>query len=271
MLGGFVKVVRGLQVGRVVQHAGRHGDMRLIQVQAYRVLVEDLGPLNSFDRAPVPIATNGGVFDVLDVQLHCFRIDLAAIVEQHALAQPKCPGGELLIGLPTHGDARDNVALLVIIGQASIHRRPWGRGVQLIVAVRVEASGIGTRAKLQYAAALRMALCRFCLRYETVPGGPNKRGTGCGKECSPAQLNSVRLSVHGDTPSKVSGDNLGVTTVAYDFLHIILSFSIAHSTLPPRDVSLTMRSPCWARKAAISSLVLTIFPHVSSYHCASAA
>ena len=43
--------------------------------------------------------------------------------------------------------------------------------MHLIMAVRVEASGVGTRAKLQYATALRMALCRFWLRYEPVPMG----------------------------------------------------------------------------------------------------
>jgi hypothetical protein len=86
MLRGPGKVIWGLQVGRVVQHTGWHGDIRLIQVETHRVFVDDLGPLNSFYRPAVPIAANGGVFDMLDVELHRFRIDLTAIVKQHAFA-----------------------------------------------------------------------------------------------------------------------------------------------------------------------------------------
>src|SRR2546422_1258410 len=82
-----------------------------------------------------------GVFDAQDVELHRLGIDLPAVVEQHALAQPEHPGGEVLVGLPALGDARDDVALLIDIGEAGVHRRRWMRGVQLIMAMRVEARG----------------------------------------------------------------------------------------------------------------------------------
>ena len=76
----------GNQVGGVVQDAGRQGDIRHTQVETHRVLVEDIDILNSFHRATVPVAANGGVFDAQNVQLHRFRVDLAAVVKQHAFA-----------------------------------------------------------------------------------------------------------------------------------------------------------------------------------------
>jgi hypothetical protein len=126
MLGGLVKVVWGLQVGWVVQHVGWHGSIRLSQVETHRVLVEDLNCLNGFYRALVPIAANSRVFDVLDIQLHRFRVNLTTVVKQHAFAQPEHPGHEILVRLPALGDTRDNIALLIIIGQAGVHSRCRG-------------------------------------------------------------------------------------------------------------------------------------------------
>jgi hypothetical protein len=43
-------------------------------------------------------------------------------VKQYALAQTKYPGGEFFVGLPALGNARDNIAALIDISQASVHR-----------------------------------------------------------------------------------------------------------------------------------------------------
>ena len=91
-------------------------------------------------------------------------------MEQHALAQPEHPGSEVLVGLPALGDARDYVALLIDIGEAGVHRRRWMGGVQLIMAMRVEASGIDSRCKLQHTAPLRMPLHRCTLGGDRAQG-----------------------------------------------------------------------------------------------------
>ena len=107
-------------------------------------------------RAAKKLVADGGVFDAHEVELHRLGIELAAVVKQHALAQPEGPGGELFVGLPALGKAGHDVAPLIDIGQAVIHR---GRGlvdVMLILNMRVEAGNIGVRAILQGAAPLRM-------------------------------------------------------------------------------------------------------------------
>src|SRR5262249_62230428 len=93
-------------------------------------------------------------------------------MEQHPLAQPEDPGGEVLVGLPALSDARDDVALLIDIGEAGVHRRRGMGGVQLIMAVRIEASRIDTRAQLGYTAPWRMPLRRCSVGRGTPQGGP---------------------------------------------------------------------------------------------------
>src|SRR5215475_1151157 len=134
-----------------------------MRIDTYRVFVEDLDRLDVFHCPTVPVAADGGIFDALDIQLHRFRIDLAAVVKQHAFAQPEHPRGELLIGLPALGNARDNVTLLIDIGQAGVHGCSWMGGVQLIMTMRIEAGSIVERAELQHATSLWMPLCRLAL------------------------------------------------------------------------------------------------------------
>ncbi len=96
-----------------------------MQIEAHRVFVQDVNRRNVFHGAARKLVADGGVFDAQDVELHRFRIDLAAVVEQHALAQTKHPGGEFFVGLPALGNTGDNIASLIDISQASVHRRDW--------------------------------------------------------------------------------------------------------------------------------------------------
>jgi hypothetical protein len=81
MFGSGVEGLRGDQVGRVVHDTGRHGHVWQTRIDTHRVLVEDLDTCNGVHRTTVPFTANGGVFDALDVELHGFRIDLAAVVK----------------------------------------------------------------------------------------------------------------------------------------------------------------------------------------------
>jgi hypothetical protein len=111
-------------------------------MDADRIAVEDLDTLDGVHRAALPVAADGGVFDAHDVELHRFTVDFAAVVEQHALAQPEGPGGELLVGLPALGDAGDDGASLIDVSQAGIHQGGWIGDVVLIMRMRVEAGHI---------------------------------------------------------------------------------------------------------------------------------
>src|SRR5262249_10316634 len=105
-------------------------------------------------------------------------------------------GGEVLVGLPALGNARHDVALLVEVGQASIHRCGRIGGVQLIMPVRIEAGCIEERAKLQYTAPLRTPLRRCPVGREPAQGGPHEHGTGRSEERSAAYVGSLCVSVH---------------------------------------------------------------------------
>ena len=96
-----------------------------MQIEAHGVFVQDVNRPNIFHCATRKLVADGGVFDAQDIQLHCFRIDLTTVVKQYALAQTKYPGGEFLVGLPALGNAGDNIAVLIDISQASVHRRDW--------------------------------------------------------------------------------------------------------------------------------------------------
>src|SRR5262249_5953398 len=185
------------------------------EIEEHGVCVEDIDGLEVFHCATVPLHADGGVFDTQDVELHRLGIDFPTVVEQHAPAQPEHPGGELLVGLPALGDARDDVTLLIDIGQASVHRRRWMGGVQLIMPVRVEASGIDPRSKPQHTAPFRMPLRRFTLEGEsTAEGSADQRGTGRGEEGSPAYLRDPRLLVHRYPPGP-SQDSLHAGCVCW--------------------------------------------------------
>src|SRR5262249_39054192 len=147
-------------------------------IEAHRVRVEDLDGVDVFHRATVPLHADSGAFDTQDIELDRFRIDLAAVMEQHPLAQPEDPAGEVLVRLPTLSDARADAALLIDMGEAGVHRRRWMGGVQLIMAVRIEASRIDTRAQLEYTAPWQMPLRRCPVGRETAQGGPHQHGTG---------------------------------------------------------------------------------------------
>jgi len=54
------QVVRGLQVGRIVHHTGRHSDVRHVRINAHRVLIEDIDALNGVYGATVPVGANSG-------------------------------------------------------------------------------------------------------------------------------------------------------------------------------------------------------------------
>ena len=97
--------------------------IRHFGLDAHRVLVEHLDAVDVFQPAAYKVmSADGGVLDAQDVELHRLGVELAAVVKQHALAQPEGPGAELLVGLPAFGQARDKVAALVDIGQAVIQR-----------------------------------------------------------------------------------------------------------------------------------------------------
>jgi hypothetical protein len=129
-------------------------------VDADGVPVEDLDAVDVFQPAAYEVVAGGGVLDAEHVELHRLGVKLAAVVKQHALAQPEGPGGELLVGLPALGQAGDEVAPLVDIGQAVIHGGSGMYLVVLIMPMRVEASDIVARAILQDAASLGMPLAR---------------------------------------------------------------------------------------------------------------
>jgi hypothetical protein len=102
-------------------------------------------------------------------------------VKQHAFAQPEGPGGEVLVGLPALGEAGHDVAPLIDIGQAVIHRGRCLVDVILILNMRVEAGNIDVWAILQGAAALRMAFTGGCRTGEAEGGHAGERAT-CGDQ-----------------------------------------------------------------------------------------
>src|SRR5207244_5484215 len=108
----------------------------------YRVLIQDVHRLDALYGTVVELSTDSRVFEAQDVQLHCFGINLAAIVEQDALAQPEHPRGEFLVGFPALSNARHDGALLVDIRQASVQRRSRMRDVILRGPVSLEASAV---------------------------------------------------------------------------------------------------------------------------------
>ena len=78
------------------------------------------------------------------------------------------------------------------------------------MAVRVEASGIDARAKLQHASPLRMSLCRFAPEDESAAeGSADQRGTGRGEEGSSAYCRDSHVPVHSYPPGP-SQDGLQV-------------------------------------------------------------
>jgi hypothetical protein len=106
-------------------------------------------------------------------------------MKQHPLAQPEGPGGELFVGLPALGEAGHDVAALVDVGQAVIHR---SRGLVVLILVLnmwVEASHIDAWAIVQGAAALRMALARGRPISETESSHAGKRCTSGDQEVTP--------------------------------------------------------------------------------------
>ena len=75
-----------------------------------------------------------------------------------------------MLGLPTLGNARDDIAGLIEISEAGVqHGRRMG-GVELIITVRIEAGRINAWAKLQHTTALRMALGCLTLQIRPSPG-----------------------------------------------------------------------------------------------------
>ena len=126
-------------------------------MDADRVFVEGLDAVHIFQpTAYKVVGADGGVLDAQDVELHRLGVELPTIVKEHPLAQPKRPGGELLVGLPALGQAGDKVAPLVDIGQAIIYGGGGMDLVVLIMTVRVEARDVSTRAIEQGAAPLWM-------------------------------------------------------------------------------------------------------------------
>src|SRR5712691_4932806 len=87
-------------------------------------------------------------------------------------------------------------------------------GVQLIMAVRVEASGIDARSKLQHTAPLWMPLCRCTLEGEPAQGNSGQRCAGRGEEGSPAYLRDSHVPVHSYPPGS-SQDGLQVGYICW--------------------------------------------------------
>src|SRR5262249_35580966 len=196
MFRGGVKRFWRYQVGRVEHDVRRHGHIRHTGIEPDGVLVDDLDGLDVFHHATMPVGADSGVFDAQNVELDGFRIDLAAVVKQYPFAQSEHPGSEVFIGLPALGNARDNIALLVEVGEAGVHRSGRIGGVQLIMPVRIEAGCIEERAKLQYTAPLRMPLRRCPVGREPTQGGTHEHGTGRSEERSAADVGSLCVSVH---------------------------------------------------------------------------
>src|SRR5215471_7951416 len=103
-------------------------------------------------------------------------------------------------------------------------------GVQLIMPVRVEASGIDSRSKLQHTAPFRMPLRRFTLEGEsTAEGSADQRGTGRGEEGSPAYLRDPRGRVHRYPPG-LSQDSLHAGCICWAWATGIPGTVSLHST-----------------------------------------
>ena len=98
-------------------------------------------------------------------------------MKEHPFAQPEGPDGELLVVLPALGQAGDEVAPLVDIGQAIIHGGGGMYLVVLIMPMRVEASDIVARAILQDAASLGMPLARRRMIGKAEGGHADERST----------------------------------------------------------------------------------------------
>src|SRR5262249_3300043 len=143
---------------------------------------------------------NSRVFHAQEIELHRFRVNLAAVVEQHVLAEPEHPGGEILVGLPALGNTRHNVALVIDIGQAVVHGRRDTVGVLLIVTVWVKATGVVTHAKVQRTISLRMPLRRLAVRYKPTQGRTNQGSASGREERSATQYGGLSMSVHASPP-----------------------------------------------------------------------
>src|SRR5262245_48388040 len=198
--GGRLEGVWSHQNNRVAHDANWQRRIRHGAIDAHRVLVEDLDAVDVFQPTTYKVVADSGVLDAQHVELHRLGVDLAAVVKQHALAQPEGPGAELFVGLPALGQARDEVAALVDISQAIIHRGSGMYLVVLIVPMRVEASNIGTRAILQYPTPLRMPRRRRPMGRQSAQSSTHQHGTGRGEERSPADGGNLCVSVHGCSP-----------------------------------------------------------------------
>jgi len=87
-------------------------------------------------------------------------------------------------------------------------------GVQLIMAMRVEASGIDARSKLQHTAPLRMPLRRCTLGGEPAQGNSGQGRAGRREKGSPAYLRDSRVPVHSYPPGP-SQDGLQVGCICW--------------------------------------------------------
>ncbi len=182
VFGRRVKGVGRHHARRVVHDARRHGHIRQRRVDAYRIAVDDLDTVDGVHRAALPLAADFGVFDALEVQLHGLSVDFAAVVKQHPLAQPEHPGLEVFAGLPALGNTRNDVALVIQIGQTSIHQGSQMGAVKLIMPMPVEAGRIAARAVPQDTAPLRMLLGGGRRIGEAKCGHAGERPTGGDKE-----------------------------------------------------------------------------------------
>jgi len=72
--------------------------------------------------------------------------------------------------------------------------------VQLVIAVRVEATRIAAGAKLQCTAPLWMALCRLALESEAPQRRTYDSGARSGEEGSPAEPSGLHVPVHDGPP-----------------------------------------------------------------------
>ncbi len=88
VLSGQMKRIRCLQS---IHHPGGQGGIRHTQVEADGVLIQDIDALNVVDDA-APSDLGLGGFEPQKVLPHTMRIDLSAVVKEHASAQPEGPG-----------------------------------------------------------------------------------------------------------------------------------------------------------------------------------
>src|SRR5215475_15434627 len=81
MFGGRLEGVRSHQDNRVAHDTYWQRRIRHCGIDADRVLVEDLDAVDIFQPAAYKVHADGGVLDAQHVELHRFRIDLAAVVK----------------------------------------------------------------------------------------------------------------------------------------------------------------------------------------------